>query len=93
MTATVIVFVLAVFVLAGFAKGVIGLGLPTISMGLLAVVLPPAEAAAQHHFKKHAKDFPAIPLFTIDDVFGGWRKAQATHFADGGVFDRIIAKK
>jgi len=46
MTATVLVFVLAVFVLAGFAKGVIGLGLPTISMGLLAVVLPPAEAAA-----------------------------------------------
>ncbi len=46
MTATVIVFVLAVFVLASFAKGVIGLGLPTISMGLLAVVLPPAEAAA-----------------------------------------------
>ncbi len=35
-----------VFVLAGFTKGVIGLGLPTISMGLLAVVLPPAEAAA-----------------------------------------------
>ena len=35
-----------VFVLAGFAKGVIGLGLPTIAMGLLAIVLPPAEAAA-----------------------------------------------
>lgn len=46
MTATVLVFVLAVFVLAGFTKGIIGLGLPTISMGLLAVVLPPAEAAA-----------------------------------------------
>jgi uncharacterized protein len=39
-------FVLAVFVLAGFAKGVIGLGLPTISMGLLVVVLSPVEAAA-----------------------------------------------
>lgn len=35
-----------VFVLAGFTKGIIGLGLPTIAMGLLAVVLPPAEAAA-----------------------------------------------
>ena len=37
----------------------------------------------------HAKDFPKIPLYTIDDVFGGWTKAQATHFADGGVFDQI----
>jgi sulfate/thiosulfate transport system substrate-binding protein len=37
----------------------------------------------------HAKQFPAIPMFTIDDVFGGWQKAQATHFADGGVFDQI----
>jgi uncharacterized protein len=46
MTATVFVFVLAVFVVAGFTKGIIGLGLPTISMGLLAVVLPPTEAAA-----------------------------------------------
>ena len=37
----------------------------------------------------HARDFPAIPLYTIDEVFGGWQKAQATHFADGGVFDQI----
>jgi uncharacterized protein len=40
------IFVAAVFVLAGFVKGVIGLGLPTISMGLLALVVPPVEAAA-----------------------------------------------
>ena len=33
--------------------------------------------------------FPPMKLFTIDDTFGGWTKAQATHFADGGVFDRI----
>ena len=46
MAATVLVFVLVVFVVAGFTKGIIGLGLPTISMGLLAVVLPPTEAAA-----------------------------------------------
>lgn len=39
-------FVLAVFLLAGFTKGIIGLGLPTISMGLLAIVLSPVEAAA-----------------------------------------------
>lgn len=36
--------------------------------------------------------FPAVTLFTIDDVFGGWTKAQATHFADGGVFDQIIKR-
>ncbi|HEY1615244.1 MAG TPA: sulfate ABC transporter substrate-binding protein [Rhizomicrobium sp.] len=37
----------------------------------------------------HARDFPRLPLYTVDYVFGGWRKAQATHFADGGVFDQI----
>ena len=42
----VFIFIAAVFLLAGFVKGVIGLGLPTISMGLLAVVMPPIEAAA-----------------------------------------------
>lgn len=40
------IFIAAVFVLAGFTKGVIGLGLPTISMGLLAVVMAPVDAAA-----------------------------------------------
>lgn len=37
----------------------------------------------------HAADFPKIPLYTDDYVFGGWQKTQATHFADGGVFDQI----
>jgi len=37
----------------------------------------------------HGSVFPNIPLFTIDETFGGWQKAQATHFADGGVFDQI----
>lgn len=46
MALSTLSYVLAVFVLAGFAKGVIGLGLPTISMGLLAVVLSPVESAA-----------------------------------------------
>ena len=41
-----LIFVAAVFLLAGFVKGVIGLGLPTIAMGLLAIVMPPIEAAA-----------------------------------------------
>jgi sulfate/thiosulfate-binding protein len=42
---------------------------------------------------KYAKQFPKISLFTIDDTFGGWTKAQKTHFADGGVFDQIYTKK
>jgi sulfate transport system substrate-binding protein len=38
---------------------------------------------------KYGKQFPAIELSTIDKDFGGWSKAQATHFAEGGVFDQI----
>jgi sulfate transport system substrate-binding protein len=30
-----------------------------------------------------------LNLFTVDEVFGGWQKAQQRHFADGGVFDEI----
>ena len=37
----------------------------------------------------HAADFPKIKMYTIDYAFGGWQKAQTTHFADGGVFDQI----
>ncbi|WP_420134356.1 sulfate ABC transporter substrate-binding protein [Rhodopseudomonas sp.] len=39
--------------------------------------------------KKHEGSFAKVELFTIDDVFGGWTKAQTEHFADGGVFDKI----
>jgi sulfate transport system substrate-binding protein len=39
--------------------------------------------------KKYENAFPKVNLFTVDDVFGGWRKAQETHFKDGGVFDAI----
>ena len=42
--------------------------------------------------KKYATQFPKVNLITIDDVFGGWQKAQKTHFADGGTFDQIYAK-
>jgi sulfate/thiosulfate transport system substrate-binding protein len=38
---------------------------------------------------KYASQFPKLTLFTIDEVFGGWRKAQKTHFDDGGIFDQI----
>ena len=39
--------------------------------------------------KKYAAQFPKVTLFTIDQLFGGWTKAQKTHFADGGEFDKI----
>jgi sulfate/thiosulfate transport system substrate-binding protein len=38
---------------------------------------------------RHAARFPKLELFTVDGVFGGWQKAQAAHFADGGTFDQI----
>ena len=55
------------------------------------------EIAAKHYYRPRLArrgeevrgDFPKINLITIDDVFGGWQKAQKTHFADGGVFDQI----
>jgi sulfate/thiosulfate transport system substrate-binding protein len=55
------------------------------------------EIAAKHFYRprlaevaqKYASQFPNLPLFTVDEVFGGWKTAQATHFADGGVFDQI----
>lgn len=50
---------------------------------------PRNEAVA----KKYAQKFPTINLFTIDDVFGGWNKAQKEHFDDGGTFDQIYTKK
>ncbi len=57
--------------------------------------------AAKHHYRprspeiaaKYAADFPTIKLFTVDEVFGGWNQAQKTHFADGGLFDRIYEAK
>jgi sulfate transport system substrate-binding protein len=39
---------------------------------------------------KYEKQFAKVSLFTIDQVLGGWQKAQKTHFADGGVFDQIF---
>ncbi len=55
------------------------------------------EIAARHYYRprlksvasRYASQFPKIELFTVDQVFGGWQRAQKTHFADGGVFDQI----
>ncbi len=38
---------------------------------------------------RHAAEFPEVKTFTVDAVFGGWRRAQAEHFQDGGIFDQI----
>ena len=55
------------------------------------------DLAAQNYYRprdakvaaKYTKQFGKVNLFTIDDVFGGWRNAQKTHFSEGGVFDQI----
>ena len=58
------------------------------------------DIAGKHYYRptdpkvaaRYAAQFPRIDLFTIDSAFGGWAKAQKTHFADGGVFDQIFAR-
>ncbi|MEP6572405.1 MAG: sulfate ABC transporter substrate-binding protein [Gemmatimonadota bacterium] len=55
------------------------------------------EIAAKNYYRprnaavaaRYAAQFPRITLFTIDEVFGGWKKAQPAHFGDGGLFDQI----
>ena len=42
---------------------------------------------------RYASQFQAVRRFTVDSVFGGWARAQATHFADGGLFDQIYQPK
>jgi sulfate transport system substrate-binding protein len=55
------------------------------------------DIVGKHHYRpseakaaaKYAASFKQIPMVTIDQAFGGWKKAQAAHFADGGLFDQI----
>ncbi len=55
------------------------------------------EIAARHYYRprnanvvaKYGAQFPKLKLFTIDQAFGGWAKAQKAHFDDGGLFDQI----
>ncbi len=57
--------------------------------------------AARHYYRpsdpaiagQYRKQFPKLQLVTIDETFGGWRKAQQQHFADGGSFDQIYSRK
>ena len=59
------------------------------------------ELAAKHYYRPRnekvfakyaAERFPKIALFSVDEAFGGWTKAQKTHFDDGGTFDQIYVK-
>jgi len=58
------------------------------------------QIAAKHYYRprlpsvaaRFASQFPKTNLFTIDEVFGGWQKAQQIHFADGGIFDQIYQR-
>ena len=58
------------------------------------------EIAAQYYLRprlesvaaKDKSEFKELDLFTVDETFGGWAKAQKTHFADGGTFDQIYSK-
>jgi sulfate/thiosulfate transport system substrate-binding protein len=58
------------------------------------------EIAARHHYRPrdpdvlacHRDRFPALDLITVDEVFGGWGRAQAEHFDDGGTFDTIYGQ-
>jgi sulfate/thiosulfate-binding protein len=75
----------------------------TVAEGYLKFLYSPLaqDLIGQNHYRPRdpaaaarvAAKFPKIPLVTIDGQFGGWRKAQATFFADGGVFDQIYAPK
>lgn len=59
------------------------------------------ENAAQNYLrpqdpevlKKYAAQFPAIKTFTVEEVYGGWDKAFAAHFKDGGSFDQVYQTK
>ncbi len=55
------------------------------------------EIAAKNYYRprlesvlcKYTAQFQEVNLITIEDIFGGWEKAHATHFADRGIFDQI----
>jgi sulfate/thiosulfate transport system substrate-binding protein len=59
------------------------------------------ELAGKHYYRpinekiaaKYASQFPKLKLLTVDEIAGGWTKAQKTHFADGGTFDQIYQPK
>jgi len=75
-------------------------GTRAVAQAYLEYLYSPAaqEVIARNYYRpvdrsvaaKYTQQFPALKLFTVDEVFGGWTKAQATHFGDGGTFDQIV---
>jgi sulfate transport system substrate-binding protein len=60
---------------------------------------PGQELAVKHHLRPRSEKllarsaaFPRLQLFTVDELFGGWKQAQKTHFADGALFDQIATR-
>ncbi len=83
-------------------KVVLRRGTRAVAEAYLNYLYTPAaqEIIAKHFYRprdpavaaKYSKQFPTLNMVTIDKDFGGWRAAQAKHFADGGTFDQIYLK-
>jgi sulfate/thiosulfate-binding protein len=78
-------------------------GTRALAQAYLEYLYAPAaqDIAGRHHFRprdpavaaRHAAQFPAVKLFTIDEMFGSWAQAQKIHFADGGTFDQVYTRR
>lgn len=78
-------------------------GTAAVAKAYLEFLYTPAvqEIAARHRYRprlpevleRHRADFPALELIAVEQAFGGWDKAQATHFADGASFDRLTSNR
>ena len=76
-------------------------GTRTVAQAYLEYLYSPEgqEIAAKRYYrprstavlKKYAQQFPNIKLFTLAEIAGDWKKAQAKHFADGGIFDQVYS--
>ena len=74
-------------------------GTATVAQEYLKYLYSPEgqEIAAKHYYRprleavarKYESQFPKLNLFTVDELFGGWQKAQKTHFNEGGVYDQL----
>jgi ABC-type sulfate transport system substrate-binding protein len=57
------------------------------------------DIVARHYFRprnaqvlaRYSEQFPAVPTFSVDQVFGGWTEVHTKHFADGAIFDQIYS--
>jgi sulfate transport system substrate-binding protein len=77
-------------------------GTRAVATAYLQYLYSPAgqEIIARHYnrvqdaavLKKHAAQFPAVKLVTVEEVFGGWAAVTKAHFADGGILDKALLK-